>query len=231
MKLDFKVELECSERTIRRAMKTMNYHKCIADRKRWVNEKTACWRFEWVTFMKNRCSDKTSWRRVQFSDEVHFEWGRQGKLLIIKKSSDRYCQDCIQYAEESDVKDIKRHHCWAFVSDDFKSDIHFYNVSGNFNEKISQRVYIDQILKPVVKPWLDQGHDFVLKKDDDLGHEPGKSNIVRTWKEKHHLEHYFNCVLSPDLAPIENCWVVSKQHLRKFSYWDNATTKELILEG
>ena len=71
---------------------------------------------------------------------------------------------------------------------------------------MSQRVYIDQTLNPIVKPWFDQGQDFVLEEDGDSGHGPGKSNIVRTWKEKSGLEHYFNCSLSPDLSPIKNCW-------------------------
>jgi hypothetical protein len=64
------------------------------------------------------------------------------------------------------------------VGHGFKSDIHFYQMPGNLNGKISQRVYIDQILKPIVKPWLN--HDFVLEEDGDSGHGPGKSNIVRT---------------------------------------------------
>ena len=90
-----------------------------------------------------------------------------------------------------DKKNKKRHHFWAAAWHDFKSFIYFYDVSGNKNGKMSQRVYIDQILDPIVKPWLDQGHNFVLEEDGDSGHGPGKSNIVRTWKEEHGLEHYF----------------------------------------
>jgi hypothetical protein len=94
---------------------------------------------------------------------VHFGWGSQGKLFTIRRPDERYCQDCIQHVDEPDVKDVKRHHCWAAVDHDFKSDIHFYNVSSNVNEKMSQRVYIDQILKLIVKFWLN--HDFVLEED------------------------------------------------------------------
>ena len=125
----------------------------------------------------------------------------------------------------------KRHHCWVAAGHDFKSFIHFYDVSGNKNGKMSQRVYIDQILDPIVKPWLDQGHNFVLEEDGDSGHGPGKSNIVRTWKEEHGLEHYFNCPSSPDLSPIENCWQPVKQELYKYPHWDDETTKGLIYEG
>ena len=41
-------------------------------------------------------------------------------------------------------------------------------------------MYIDKILEPVVKPWLQAHHDFVLEEDGDSGHGPGKSNIVRS---------------------------------------------------
>lgn len=88
---------------------------------------------------------------------------------------------------------------------------------------MSQRVvYIDQILGLI---------DFVLEEDGDSGHGPGKSNIVRTWKQENNLEYYFNCHSSLDLSPIENCWQPVQQHLHKYPHWDDNTTKELIYEG
>lgn len=48
---------------------------------------------------------------------------------------------------------------------------------------MSQQAYIDQILEPIVKPWIDK-QDFVIEEDGDSGHGPGKSNIVRTWKQE-----------------------------------------------
>ena len=92
-------------------------------------------------------------------------------------------------------------------------------------------MYIDSILEPIVKPWIETGQNFVLEEDGDSGHGPGKSNIVKTWKETHGLEYYFNCPASPDLSPIENCWQPPKQHIRKYPHWDDSTTKELIYEG
>lgn len=66
------------------------------------------------------------------------------------------------------------------MGDNFKSDMTFYRVPGNTNGKMSQQVYIDQILEPIVKPWLMAGHDFALEEDGDSGHGPSKHNIVRT---------------------------------------------------
>lgn len=66
---------------------------------------------------------------------------------------------------------------------DFKSDIIFYDVPGNTNGKIFLQVHIDQILEPVIKPWLLAGHDFALEEDGDSGHGKAKNkNIGRIWK-------------------------------------------------
>ena len=45
---------------------------------------------------------------------------------------------------------------------------------SNSNGKMTHQVYIDAILDPVVKPWLDRGDDFVLEEDGDSGHGTGK---------------------------------------------------------
>ena len=229
--LGFEVGLDCSGKTIQRIMGTMDYHKCIACRKGWVNEKTRKLRMKWSDAMLSRYPNAEDWKQVRFSDEVHFGWGPQGKLRIIRRLGERYCHDCIQEADEPDEAVKKRHHCWAAAGHDFKSDIYFYRVPGNSNGKMSQRVYIDSILEPIVKPWIEAKHDFVLEEDGDSGHGPGKSNIVRTWKQNNDLKHYFNCPCSPDLAPIENCWQAPKQYLKKYPHWDDDTTKGLIYEG
>jgi hypothetical protein len=229
--LGYEVGLECHGDTVKRAMGTMDYHKCIACQRGWVNQKTAQKRVDWSTFMLERYPEPEDWYRVRFSDECHFGWGDQQKLRIIRKPGQRYCYDCIQERDEPSAKDRKRFHCWCAVGHDFKSKLTLYNVAGNTNGKMSQRVYIDQILEPVVKPWILAGHNFALEEDGDSGHGPGKGNIVRTWKEKNHLEYYFNCPSSPDLSPIENCWLPPKQHLQKFPHWEDAMTKELIFEG
>ena len=162
-------------------MGTMNYHKCIACCKGWVNERLAERRVQYANTMLQRYLEPKDWQRVRFSDEVHFGWGLEGSVRIIRKPGQRYCHDCSQEQPQPEEKDKRRLHCWAAVGHNFKSDIYFYD-SGNPNGKMKQETYINQILEPVVKPWLEAGHDFVLEEDNDSGHGPGKSNIVRTWK-------------------------------------------------
>jgi hypothetical protein len=48
---------------------------------------------------------------------------------------------------------------------------------------MTQKDYISQILEPIAKPWVESKQRFILEEDGDSGHAPGKSNIVRTWKQ------------------------------------------------
>lgn len=52
--LGFEVGLECSGRTVQRAMGTMDYHKCNACSRGWVNEKIAKDRMNWATVMPEK---------------------------------------------------------------------------------------------------------------------------------------------------------------------------------
>ena len=62
----------------------------------------------------------------------------------------------------------------------YKSDQIFYEVPGNTNGKMSQRVYIDSILEPIVKLCLEVSERFVLEEDGDSGHgSANNNNIVR----------------------------------------------------
>lgn len=124
----------------------MDYHKCIACRKGWVNEKTAKDRLNWATTMLQKYPRPEDWHKVHFSDEVHFDYDTQDKLRIIRKAGMRYCQDCIEEVHEPSENDKKRYHCWAAIRHNFKSDIHFYEVPGNTNGKMSQQMYTEKIL-------------------------------------------------------------------------------------
>lgn len=175
----------------------------------------------------------TDWHRVRFSDEVHFGYGPEGQLRIIRKPGTRKRPDCIQHRPPppKEEKSRKRIHCWAAVGYNFKSDIYFYDVPGNKNGKMPHQVYIDSILEPIVRPWLEDKQDFVLEEDGDSGHGTSRKNPVRSWKEENGLESYFNSAQSPDLSVIENCWAIPKMYTRKYPHSDDDTLKELIKEG
>ena len=109
-------------------------------------------------------------------------------MRIIRKPGERYCVDCIQHTlSREEEKNNVRLHSWAAIGHGFKSDLYFYRVGSNKNGKMSLQVYKNQILEPIVKPWLERGDDFILEEDNDSGHGTGPKNIVRAWKEKNRL--------------------------------------------
>lgn len=77
--LGYELWLECSGRTIRKAMGAMEYYKCITCRRGWVSEKkkkkTRKDRLGYATIMLQRYPNPQDWYRVRFSDEVHFGYG------------------------------------------------------------------------------------------------------------------------------------------------------------
>ena len=97
---------------------------------------------------------------------------------------------------------------------------------------MSQEVYVNQILEPVIKPWIERGDDFILEEDGDSGHgKRGVNSKATRWREENNLLYYANCPHSPDLSPIENAWQVPKQIIGKIAHWDDATCIEAIKEG
>ena len=236
--LAYEVNIDVSPWTMKREMNILNWHKCITCRKGWCSPDHAVRRVKWVKEALFLRPDLENWDNVRSSDESHAGFGSEGRIYIICKSGMRACPSCIQQVllePSKEERNAKRKHFWAAVSYDFKSDLTFYDVPGNKNDKMSQQVYIDSILNPVVKSWLEEAkrndYEFTLEEDEDSEHDPDKSNIVRTWKQKHDLDYYFNCSGSPDLAPIENCWQGPKTWLKRVPHWDDETTESLLVEG
>jgi hypothetical protein len=167
------------------------------------------------------CPTSGDWHSVHFFDEVNCCVGLQGKLRIIWKPREHHCSDYIQeQLNREEERKWKTSYIWTAVRYNFKSDIHFYKTPGNKNGKLSLQVYLNQILDPVVKPWLKSTQpDLILKEDNNSGHvESSASNIVAKRKKQNGLRSFFNCTNSPDLAPIKNCWPVMKEHLKKYPH-------------
>lgn len=121
------VGLDSGGCTIQRAMGTMNYHKCIACRKEWVKKSLAERQVQYANTMLQRYPEPKDWQTVRFSDEVHFGWGPEGSVRIIRKLGQRYCHVCIQGQPQLEEKNKTRLHCWVAVGYNFKFDIYFYD--------------------------------------------------------------------------------------------------------
>ena len=122
-------------------MNKRGYNKCIACTKTYASEPLKANRRDW-TWEKRNTWTLDDWKKVWFSNEVHFGRVPQRKLRIIRKPGERTCMDCTQEQDEPEEKDKKqkRYHFWAAVGWNFKSDLVFYEVPGHTNRKMSQRI-------------------------------------------------------------------------------------------
>jgi hypothetical protein len=181
------LDLDVSGQTLRHHIGSMDYHRCIACSKGWISGNLAPKRKAGAEVMKEKCPEPAQWRRVHFSDKVHWSVRPEGKVRIIRKPGERYCANCFQHTfDRSDEKQRnERQHSWAAVGYNFKSDLTFHT-TNNKNGKMSLSVYRNQILEPIVKPWLERGDDFVLEEDNDSGHGGDalkRRTIVQSWKK------------------------------------------------
>jgi hypothetical protein len=96
---------------------------------------------------------------------------------------------------------------------------------------MTQKVYRDSILEKVVKPWLEEGRNFILEEDWDSGHGPIGNNIVKQWKEKNGLRNFFNCPGSPDWSPIEKCWRAPKGTVKQRMCLNHSDLVEACRDG
>ena len=74
MQLGFEAQVEASEATIRRAMGTLQYHKCLACRRGWQSPSSKKNRVQFAESMLARYPNPEDWDCVRFSNEVHTLW-------------------------------------------------------------------------------------------------------------------------------------------------------------
>ena len=213
---------------LNRVFHSANFGSFIAVSKPQVSAFTARRRVEYAEKLLEQRPNARDWRDVLFFGECHFGWGGSTKKKrIIRQKGHRFDADCAQ-------KDEKGIHVWAAIGYDFKSELIEYEVPGNTNGKMSQKVYIEAILEPYIKQLMIK-KDFVWEEDGDSGHGPpnptGKKDSVSIWKLQNGLQCLRNALLSPDLAPIEACWSPPKQYVRKYTKWDDSTLRGLVDEG
>ena len=84
-----------SGRTIQRALGQRDWRHCVACQKSYVSPYHAKRRKKWATDMLAKYPQPVYWRRVRFSDEVHFAFGPQGRLYVLRKPGERNCSDYI----------------------------------------------------------------------------------------------------------------------------------------
>ena len=76
--------LDCSDKTLQRALGRLDYHKLIACSKDWCVRDPRETLEEYAKMAKALRPDPEDWDNVPFPDEVHFTLGHQETIYIIK---------------------------------------------------------------------------------------------------------------------------------------------------
>lgn len=215
------IDADCSWRTIRGAIGTLQYRRCITCQTRFVCPSTAKRRLQDATKALSQRPSPESWRDIRFSSELRFAVGSDGQARLIRRPGERLCPQCVEGIgeQEPEPKLVKTLHVWAAIGSGFISDLSFYEVPQDPTGEIRQEMYRDEVLKKQVKPWIQVGHQFILEEDVELN--IGKKNTtVKAWKDEQGLRSSFSTLGSPDMTPIEDALKVLRERLIQQPSWD-----------
>lgn len=160
------------------------------------------------------------WRRVMFSDESQVKQFATHKVNVRRPPNTRYNARYVAPA----VKHCPAIMIWGAITARGRAGIYLMPPG----ETIKAVNYL-QIIKENVPIWLRTRNCDIFMHDGAPCHQ---AKIVKTWFQ----ENSINVLApwpgsSPDLNPIENCWVKLKAEVAKANSTSATTLKEAILEA
>ena len=220
-------KLNCTDQTLANAFARHGFHKCKACQKGIMSPLNIARRQEFAEIHKDK--DEDYWKRVVFTDEIHFARNNRSVDYVIRAPGQRFCSDCIQIRRQ---KTKTEYSVWAAVGWNFKSPLIFYGKTG-IQGGFTGEDYLRDCLKGFIEPTFAQACNKhrILQEDNDGAHGTKTNNNPNAiWKQ----EHYINCLKwppqSPDLSPIENVWRILKSRVRARNAHNKVELRSIILE-
>lgn len=228
------LDTDCNARTLHRTMGTLGYRRCLGCSRSWVHKKAREKRVEYAERMLEAYPQPQNWRFVRFSGELHIGFGLDGKMRLLPRPGEKYCEGCQDQPPALEWgRDIRKVHCWAAIGFGYKSELIFYDESTSPNNAgvLTMNDYCDKVLDKEVKVWLNTTgpQSFILEEDVEAFAHGGASkvNVAQQWKAAHGLRYYFNCLDSPDLSPLDTQWPPNKQwRVEPLKDWDEETLRQ-----
>lgn len=81
--------------TVKKELNRWGYYKCKACQKSWIRDENVRQRWHFAKLWKRLPA--WWWKRVRFTDEVHFSVESRRAEMVIRDSTERFCESCTQY--------------------------------------------------------------------------------------------------------------------------------------
>ena len=136
------------------------------------------------------------WGSVLFTDESRFTLSfRDGRTRVWRRRGERYDPNCVLERDRFGGGSV---HVWGGISLFHRTPLHI------FTERVTARVYIDQIIEPIVIPTFQAHQDLRVFQQDNA--RPHTARITMDVIRQQDFELMPWPPYSPDMSPIEHLW-------------------------
>ena len=155
-------------------------------------------RLQWC--LQRRHWLQRQWQRVLFTDESRFCVDRaDGRVRIWRRRGERLAEGCIRENDRWGGANVM---VWAGISHGHRTELVFLEFPGR-GAGLTAQGYINQVLRPVVLPFMQERDDFQLQQDNA---RPHSARVTQQFLRTSGVEVMDWPAMSPDLAPIEHIW-------------------------
>lgn len=142
------------------------------------------------------------WRNVLFSDESRFCIDHvDGRTVVWRRDGVRLSDACVVEKDRFGGPNVMM---WGGIAYGTRTQPVFLNFQhGGGGRGLTAQRYIDQVLRPVVVPFMAQRPGFEFQQDNA---RPHSARVSQDFLQANGVTVMNWPALSPDMAPIEHLW-------------------------